>query len=260
MAQRLLAAGLDIEQVDAGARRTQRHEGDLLAVGGEPRRKHHVRAIGQVARISPVLVHDRQAADALELRPALGDEHHAGVEIALLAGELFIDRVGDLVRQAPPVLRRGRELQAQQLLAGIDVPQPEIHAQPALAVVGHLAGDQGLGADRLPLVELRLQVHVDLFLQEGVRIQRLEQARALQVRGHHLRDLSADGRAAERRDGDRQGLGHALVDVDHDVRARGDGRSQHQAGEDRQKGQQERLGPQHLGSPSHSHRLCLRRT
>ena len=63
---------------------------------------------------------------------ALGDEHHAGVEIALLAGQPLIDGVGDLVRHAPPVLGRGGELQAQQLLLGEHVPEAEVDAQAAV--------------------------------------------------------------------------------------------------------------------------------
>ena len=42
----------------------------------------------------------------LLLRPGLVDEDDAGVEIALLAGQPLVDRVGDDVGDAPPVVRR----------------------------------------------------------------------------------------------------------------------------------------------------------
>ena len=63
---------------------------------------------------------------------ALGHEHHAGVEIALLAGQPLVDGVGDLVGDAAPVLGAGGELQAQQLLLGEHVPEAEV--DPQLAV------------------------------------------------------------------------------------------------------------------------------
>ena len=56
------------------------------------------------------------------------------VEIALLAGEALVDRVGDDVRDAPPVVRRGEILLAGQLLAGEHVPQPELGLEPAVAL------------------------------------------------------------------------------------------------------------------------------
>ena len=129
MAQRLLPPGVDVEEIDGRPRRPERHVGDLLAVRREPRGEHQRRAVGQVAGVGAVLVHDLQAAHRLGLGSALGDEDHAGVEIALLAGQLLIDRVGDLVRDAAPVGGGGGELRADQRLAGVDVPQAEIGAE-----------------------------------------------------------------------------------------------------------------------------------
>jgi hypothetical protein len=94
------------------------------------------------------------------LAAALGDEHHAGVEIALLAGQPLIDRVADLVGHAPPVLGGRGELQAQQLLLAEGVPQAEVDAQHAVGADRDLAVDQGLGPGRLPVGEARLDVHV----------------------------------------------------------------------------------------------------
>ena len=58
------------------------------------------------------------------------DEDDAGVEIALLAGQPLVDRVGDDVGDAAPVFGLvGEELLADQLLAGKRVPQAELGAQ-----------------------------------------------------------------------------------------------------------------------------------
>ena len=54
----------------------------------------------------------RQPLDAPLLRPGLVDEHDAGVEIALLAGEPLVDRVGNDVGDAPPIVGRGGVLLA----------------------------------------------------------------------------------------------------------------------------------------------------
>ena len=220
VADGFLARGLDVQQIDIRAGRPQRHVGDLLGIGREPRREHQVGAVGQIAGVGAVLIHDRQAPDAVGAGPALGYEDDAGVEIAGRAGQLLIDGVGDLVADSAPVLRRGGELQAQQLLAGIGVPQAEVGGQSAVRVAGYLAGDQGLGADRLPVVEHRLNVDVAGRRLEGRRIERAEEARAGEVGADHAGDLSPDRRAAERGNGDRQGLADALVDVDDDVRPR----------------------------------------
>jgi hypothetical protein len=106
IAQHLLAAAFDVEQIDARLAADIRHVGDHLRRGIEARRQHHVIAAGQEDRIGAVLVHDRQALLALERRAAFGNEHDAGVEIALLAGDALIDRVGDHVGDAPPVFGR----------------------------------------------------------------------------------------------------------------------------------------------------------
>ena len=68
----------------------------------------------------------REPLDAALLRAGLVDEDDAGVEIALLAGQPLVDRIGDDVRDAAPVVRRGEVLLAGELLAGEHVPQPEL--------------------------------------------------------------------------------------------------------------------------------------
>jgi hypothetical protein len=180
-------------------------------------------------------------ARRLVASPRLGHEHHAGVEIALLAGQALIDRVADLVGDTTPVLRAGSELEAEQLLLGEDVPEAEIHLQ-ARADHGHLAVDQGLRLDLLPCGEARLDRGVQVPLDEARRVQRPEQAGALQVGPDHPGDVAAHLAAAEGRDGDRQGLDVAPVDVDLDVGAGGGGRQQGRGRQGRHRRQQRPFG------------------
>ena len=89
-------------------------------------------------------------------RPALGDVDDAGVEIARLAGDPLVDRVGDLVRDAPPVVGSGGEAQAAHLGAGEHVPEAELDRQvSAVLAARHVAGDQRLGVDLAPVGEAR---------------------------------------------------------------------------------------------------------
>ncbi len=89
--------------------------------------------------------------------PGLVDEHHAAVEIALLAGEALIDRVGDDVRDAPPVVRRGEILLAGELLCWPARPTDGTRAlrRPSGWRV-QPAGHQRLRVDRAPVGEARL--------------------------------------------------------------------------------------------------------
>ena len=82
----------------------------------------------------------------LSFGPDLVDEHDARVEIALLAGDPLIDRVGDEMADAARILGPGEELLSGQLLAGEHVPQPELGLEPAVAVADS-ADDQGLGIE-----------------------------------------------------------------------------------------------------------------
>ena len=75
------------------------------------------------------------------------------VEIALLAGQALIDRVGNDVRDAPPVVGRGEILFAVELLAGKHIPETELGLQPSVALARDPAGDQCLRIDRAPVGE-----------------------------------------------------------------------------------------------------------
>ena len=153
IADDLALPGLDVEQIDARIALAEFHVGDFLGRRREARRQHEVGAARQIADVGAVLVHDREPLDAALLGAGLVDEHHAGVEIALLAGQALVDLVGDDVRDAPPVFRRGEILLAGELLAGEDVPQPEFGLQPPVALPRHAAGHQRLRVDGLPVLE-----------------------------------------------------------------------------------------------------------
>ena len=159
----------------------------------------------------------------LSLGPELVDEHDARVEIALLAGDALIDRVGDDVADAPRILRLGEELLAGELLAGIGVPQPELGLEPAV-LAADAADDEGLRVQHPPIVKGRNAVRRDALLDERRLIDRCEQAGGAKVACHHVGHL-ARGRRVERAvadeigDGDRQRLDLALSDVELNHRA-----------------------------------------
>ena len=133
-------AGFDVEEIDARIALPERHIGDFLRRGREARRQHEIVAARQVAHARAVLIHDREALDAALLRPGFVDEHDAGVEIALLAGEPFVDRVRDDVADAPPIVGRREILLAGLLLAAEHVPQPELGFQSAVVLAREAAG------------------------------------------------------------------------------------------------------------------------
>ena len=72
----------------------------------------------------------------LSFGPVSSTKTTCGVEVALLAGQPLVDRIGDDVGDPPPVVRAGEELLAGELLAGEDVPQAELGAEPAVAPGG----------------------------------------------------------------------------------------------------------------------------
>ena len=119
--------GLGVEQVDPRLTLAERHVGDFLSRRREARRQHEVGAVGQIAHVGAVLVHQREALDAALLRPGLVDEYDAAVEVALLAGQPLVDRVRNDVGDAAGILRRSRNSCCPTSCAAAEhVPQPEI--------------------------------------------------------------------------------------------------------------------------------------
>ena len=70
-----------------------------------------------------------------------------------------------------------------ELLAGEHVPQPEFGLEPSVALPRDAAGDQRLRVDRAPVGKARQRVGVGDLLDIGRRIDRREQAGALQIVG-----------------------------------------------------------------------------
>ena len=67
--------------------------------------------------------------------PVSDDIDDAGVEIAVLAGDAGIDRIGDAMGDAAPVAGRRREREAGHLLLREHVPQPELDPQAAVGLL-----------------------------------------------------------------------------------------------------------------------------
>ena len=155
VAQDLALAGVQIEEIDPRQPADIGDIGDLLIGRREARGQHQGAAVGQEPVVLAVLVHDAEPLDTPRLRPALGDVDHAGVEVAVLAGQALVDRVGDDVRDAPPVGRRREVGEAGQLLFGEDVPEPELDVQPAVRLQLDRSADQALGVDETPVGKTR---------------------------------------------------------------------------------------------------------
>ena len=93
---------------------------------------------------------------------------------------------------AAPVVGHGEILLPGELLAGEHIPQPELRLQTAVGLTGDAAGDQRLRVDGAPIGEARQRVDVGDALDVGRRIDRREQAGALEIGGDHLRDIARD--------------------------------------------------------------------
>ncbi|MNS99542.1 hypothetical protein D3C72_1339480 [compost metagenome] len=127
-----------------------------------------------------------------------------------------------------PVFRLGEELLAGHLLACESIPQAELGAQAAIAFTRDTAGHERLGVDDLPVLETRLLIRIADLFDEGVLVDRREEAGTLQVGGDDRGNLRTDTIARhEVGDGDRQRLDIALVDVDFHPRKSRCGENRH---------------------------------
>ena len=107
IAQHLLLAGFDVEQIHARLGADIRHVSDHLGGGIEARRQHHVIAASEEVRVGAVFIHDRQALDAFDGGAGFGNEDDAGVEIAFFAGDALIDGVRYHMGNTAPAFRLG---------------------------------------------------------------------------------------------------------------------------------------------------------
>ena len=62
-----------------------------------------------------------------------------------LAGQVLKDTVGNNVTDLAPLFRSGEMKFAEQVLAGLDIPQAELRAQPLLFVADPSGDDQVRG-------------------------------------------------------------------------------------------------------------------
>ena len=215
--------GLDVVEVDARIALAVGHVGDLLRRRREPRGEHEFVAARQIAHVGAVLIHDGEPLDAPLARTGLVDEDDTAVEVAAVAGEPLVDRIRNDVGDAAPIVRRGEILLAGELLAGEHVPEPEFGFQSAVVLPRNGPGDERLRVDAAPIGKPRHGVDAgDRFDKRG-RIDRGEQAAALQVGGDDLGDAGcgvvvALAAADEFGDGDRQRLKIALGDIEADHR------------------------------------------
>ena len=179
--------------------------------------------------VGAVLIHDREPLDPIGRRTALRDVDDAGIEIAGLAGDALIDRIGDLVRHPAPVVGGGGEAQPPHLRAGEHVPQAKLDDQVVAVLGGHdFAGHQRLGVDLAPVGEAREIAQLLGRLDEGAPVDRPEQTGALEIGADHVGDVATarrrlGGSAVEFADRDRQRLDHPLGDVELELRLGGPG-------------------------------------
>src|SRR5262249_17079824 len=111
-----------------------------------------------------------------------------------------------------------KRARADELAAGRHVEQPVVDVEAAVALAGEASGDQRLGVEDAPVLEPRA-IEVDGPFDERRRIDRREQARALEIGGddlaHPARRLAVGrGAAGEIRDRDGHRLDVALGDVE----------------------------------------------
>ena len=151
--------------------------------------------------------------------PDFVDEHDARVEIALLAGQPLVDRIRDDVADAPPIVRRrwniagrpaaGRQTHPTSRNSARSRPSPWRATRPVTRACALMARQSGKRGTCVGIGDL---------LDERRRIDRREQARALEIVGDDAGDIAPDlavGGAADKiRQRDRQRLDVALRDVD----------------------------------------------
>ena len=104
VAQQFGALRAQVIQVHARLVVDVREVGDILHIGRESRRQHQIGPAGQELVAVAVLVHQRQPFDALARGAAFGNIGNDGVEIAFVAGQAFVNRIGHRMRHAPPVI------------------------------------------------------------------------------------------------------------------------------------------------------------
>src|SRR5580704_8487667 len=128
-----------------------------------------------------------------------------------LAGQVLKDTVGNNVTDLAPLFRSGEMKFAEQVLAGLDIPQAELRAQPLLFAPDP-SGHESPDAKRAPSGEIRHGVDLDNTAGDGGGIDDIETAALPQIADNDIRDVAGDlvfvGRAGQNpRHRNRHGFG-----------------------------------------------------
>src|SRR3546814_12726105 len=108
--------------------------------------------------VGAVLVQDRKPRYGTLRRTAFCDIDDTVIEIPFLAGYPLIDRSGDDMRDATPILALREIGETGHLRLGEHVPETEFDTEPSILLKLHAAVDQGLGIDHPPIGEDRKSV------------------------------------------------------------------------------------------------------
>ena len=105
-----------------------------------------------------VLVHDGQTLDALLLRSAFRHIDDLRIEIAVFAGNPFVDGIGNHMGDAAPTLRRRVKAWPTIWVSAKTSHRRNSTRKWPSWVCSTLALHQGLGVDRLPIGEAGLNL------------------------------------------------------------------------------------------------------
>src|SRR5690348_6294785 len=144
----------EIEQVDARPIVRVAHEGDFIPLRMKARCQHHPGAVGEIAVVLAILVHDCQAFGLAPAGAAGSYINDAGIEVAFLTQQAFIDDVGYDVGDAAPVRLGCRIGSPLELRLWQHVPQPKFQTYLAAALRLCPSRHQRLCTDSLPVLEV----------------------------------------------------------------------------------------------------------
>ena len=105
-----------------------------------------------------VLIHNGQTFGAFGFGAGFGNIDNTGVKVAFFTGQAFINRIGNHVGHAAPVVFCGGERLPFKLVLGINVPEAKFNSQMIAVNFGYGALNQGVGVNCLPINEVGLFV------------------------------------------------------------------------------------------------------
>ena len=169
--------------------------------------------------VRTVLIHDGKPLDAFIARARFGDINDTGIEIARFPGNAFINLVGNLVCDAPPVVRLGAIGHPCHLVFSQNIPKAEFDTQKPVRFGYDPAIDECLCIDCAPLGKVRINRQRTGTLDKGFFVNRRKQTRSRQIIADHRCDVLADFGfrntfTRETGNGDRHRLDFTAGDVD----------------------------------------------